>query len=114
MTLTQEMVGDILCTAFEGGITYWAESQEPSEWPDGAEWSHETLPRGATIKITLHEPHDEADTKSYTLTLPAFEQGIRRAAQHMGESIERFYENHDAVGADIAVQFALFDEIVYG
>lgn len=107
--LTDEMVDDILCTALEGGSNYWTRLVSCKErWPEGAEYLSQCLTRGRSLGWLTD------DGERYTLTLPKMRRGIYRAARHFGLAVERFYEEHDATGADVAVQFALLGEIVYG
>jgi len=109
-TVTQEQVDYLLCAAFEGGITYWCDSAStPEDYPEGATWLHQTLTRGATIFL-----HDMEDDDVLLLTLDKFLVGIAKAAAHMRQDVVTFLEEHDAVSADLAVQFALFGEIIYG
>lgn len=59
----------------------------------------------------------EEDTKERTcrsLTRVKLESGIRKAAEHRGLTVRRFMDEQDVEDADIAVQLALFGEIVYG
>lgn len=107
--VTRQMVNDILCTAFEGGINYWCDSATAEVWPEGAEYTSDTLALGSVILI-----HDAEDDENYRLTLDMFLEGLSKAANHYGMSIESFYNNHDAEYADLVVQFALFDTVVYG
>lgn len=107
--VTRQMVNDILCTAFEGGINYWCNSVSVEEWPEEAEYASHALGFGAVVIL-----HGAGDDENYRLTLDMFLEGLSRAASHYGMSIESFYNNHDAEYADLVVQFALFDTVVYG
>ena len=108
--ITQEQVDDLLCSAFEGGITYWCGRAEVmGEWPEGATYAHETLTRGSRIIL-----HDMEAGDTCGLTLDKFLSGITQAAALRGMSVERFVDDHDAETADLAVQFAVFGEVVYG
>ena len=109
-TITQQQVDDLLCTAFEGGITYWCGSaQVQGEWPEGARWISDTLSRGATIAL-----HDMEGDEVYHLTLDKFLTGLAKACAFRKQSVDRFFDGHDAIEADIVVQFAVLGEIVYG
>lgn len=122
--VTQQQVDDLLCTAFEGGITYWCptfevliDGHEAEEYPEGARWGHETLTRGCTIRLTDSESayyNEDEQPDHYVLTLEDFLKGIRMAAAHFRQSVDTFLEEQDADSADAAVQFALFDKLVYG
>jgi len=111
-TLTDEMISDILVAAFEGGINYWAANiGVVGGWPDGAEYASDIPTRGGSLLITL-DP--ELDESTYVLDLARIKRGIRKAAELQGKTPLAFYEDHDATSADLAVQLALFNEVVYG
>ncbi len=110
--ITQEMIDDFLCAAFEGGITYWCNKIEVgggSPYPEGATYGSECLSRGRHIRIW-----DGEDEIWYDLTLNNFLKAIAEEAQAQHQSIEEMYENHDATIADNIVQRALFGKLVYG
>lgn len=69
------------------------------------------LAAGNVIKIY---EEDTTERTCRSLTRVKLESGIRKAAQHRGLTVRRFLDEQDADDADIAVQFALFGEIVYG
>lgn len=109
-TISQQQVDDLLCSAFEGGITYWCDNAEvQGEWPEGATYAHETLTRGSRIIL-----HDMEDDDTCSLTLAKFLEGIVKAAAHARQDVHTFLEDHDADSADWAVQYAVFGELVYG
>ena len=111
MSVTDEMVDDFLCTAFEGGSNSWIDSVVPvNGWPEGADYASEVLTRGGDLRITTDE------NEVFTLTLDAMREGIRTAAEvaKLADDLTEFWEQHDAGDADRALQFALFKEVVYG
>ena len=121
-TITNEMIDHIVTAALEGGINYWAISARPTHWPEAEStlfpgdkdvFASEVLTKGADLIITIEDEDDEGDG-TYTLTLAKMKKGIRKAAELRGKTPEAFYEDHDAGDADLAVQFALFGELVYG
>lgn len=115
--VTQEMIDDILCSAFEGGINYWAATAYPEDnvWPENATYVSECLSRGVNICIEDLEEDDELGNRMmYVLSLQDFVRGLEMAVIHRGSNLHDFYENHDAEDADIVVQFAIFGRIVYG
>jgi hypothetical protein len=118
MTITNEQIDDILASAFEGGINYWAGKAEPEgDFPAGAEFASEAVSRGGTVILHHDDPKtgDDGDfTARSKLVAANVRDGIRKAAKQMGQSTEAFLEDYDASGADIAVQFAIFGEVVYG
>jgi len=106
--ITNKMISDILVTCFEGGSNYWVEEVRlPDEVPEGATYASDVPGLGGTIQVVDFEGPRPVDREIMV-------QGIIMAANYMGLSVEDFYENHDAESADIALQFALFGEIIYG
>lgn len=113
-TITDEMVSDILCAAFEGGINYWADNVAVvTEWPLNADSASEVFTHDKDAILRIHVTDDE-DQPTVDLTYKAIVKGIRKAAEYYGLTPERFYEEHDAGSADNAVQFAVFGELIYG
>ena len=112
-TLTNEQIDMVLCTAFESGIGYWcARIEHDDNFPDGANYGHEVVSRGQPITLVLHNPED-SDTP-LVIDKAKIVEGINQAAQHQGMTPQVWYEQHDADGADLAVQYAAFGEVVYG
>ena len=111
----QKFLQDILTTAIEGGIDYWV-----NEWEE----------------IDLQKPTDSAvdwyyvsatftdiEGDEYTITPETIAKGlnmiVKRGAERDKELILHSHTNgdrgdHDALDADKIVQFALFDNVVYG
>lgn len=111
--ITPQMMDDVLCAAFEGGSNYWVVRVEiVGQRPKGARYVSECVSRGGKLRIV--ESCDGEPEKPHELTADALRGGIEAAAVHFGQTIERWYDNHDAEAADCALQFALFGELVYG
>lgn len=111
--VTQQQVDDLLCTAFDG-ISYWCSSAEViGDWPEGVKWASDALTRGRDIRLTIHDDWNET-TETAVLTLDNFLVGIAKAAAHMRQSVAHFLDDHDVCSADLAIQFAVLGEIVYG
>lgn len=105
--LTAGVIEDIVITAIEGGVNYWVRKIDVDR-PEGCKY-YEAIPNGGSITFFPFE-----DDECYVLKLSNFLKGYKMAAEHFDQTLEDFYENHDADGADLVVQFALFDQIVYG
>lgn len=103
ITITDEQVDNIVCSALEGGITHWCDGANPVV-PKGKkiEWGHEALTRGGHIWL-----HNEDTGKSLKLTLPRLLKGIQKYGKHD-------FDDYDSQDADNVVQLALFGEVVYG
>ena len=107
--ITDQLVDDTLCTALEGGITYWAASATPDKWPEGCEYASDALTKGAAVVIVESE-----EDATHVLTLAKMKKGIRaycKAAHTTPAELED--DPVDAGGADAIVQYALFGEVVY-
>ena len=114
ITVTQEDIDDIMCSALEGGITYWCNRAEVVGKYIG-EYASEQISRGGTLKL-----YDAEEDEVYELTLEKLLKGIQMAIY---ENCYAEYEwfncegidpcQIDAAVADVIVQFALFNEVVY-
>lgn len=101
---------DIFVAAIEGGINYWAAVTDykyqfgmfDSTNPDD-DFARATIIEEETQRVH----HLDSRTEQW-------HNGVKMAAEHFGLSLWGFLEEHDAGYADVAVQFALFGEIVYG
>ena len=96
--ITEQNVQDIVITALEGGINYWADFADVSLID-----MHYPLPFTITV-----------EGKNFVLTDVSIRFGIEKEANRRGRAIWEFLENHDADDADCVVQWALFNDLVYG
>lgn len=115
LTVTKEDIDDIMCTAIEGGINYWCGAAKVLGDPIG-EYAHEQIARGGTLKL-----YDAEDEKNYLLTRDALLKGIKMAAEQGYYKDYGWHDGHyldtcnvDADVADVIVQLALFEDVVYG
>ncbi len=111
-TVTQRMVDDIMCAAFEGGVNYWCSHYNPviKDTPGGDyHYLHEALTRGWDLNL-----HDGEDDEWHLLTLDKFISGLIKWCQLVGKTPERFHDDHDADDADNVIQYAIFGKGVYG
>ena len=107
-------IDDILCAAFEGGISYWAIKARPkNDNFFGASYASDAMTKGATIII------ETDDGQSLELTKDKFMDGLQKAAtrcNHLfkmeGDGLDIGYI--DANAADVIVQMAVFGEPIYG
>ena len=112
--LTQEDVDDIMCSALEGGISYWCRKAEVVGEYLG-EYANEQISRGGTLRL-----HDSEEDEIYELTLEKFLDGFKLWVFGGHDSYGAVSHNEvdtceiDAVCADEIVQLALFEEIIYG
>ena len=115
LIVTNDDIDDIMCTALEGGITYWCGRAEVVGDYLGA-YSYEQIARGGQLKL-----YDIEDFTEYVLNLDNFKKGLKMYIENHDVPL-MFYNQHlaidpceiDAEAADAIVQYALFGDIVYG
>lgn len=117
-TITPEMVDDILTAAMEGGVDYWTRSVrvigdvpasvKSTLFPGDEPFTSEMLTKGFDLRWV------DDEGKAHVLTLRKMKAGIKKASEHFRQTPAVFHEDHDATSGDVAVQFALFGEVVYG
>lgn len=111
--VSDEDIDDIMSAALDGGVTYWCGRAEVVGEYLG-EYASEQISRGGALKL-----HDIEGDGVFELTLDKFLVGLRLWIEN-----ERAFEltsagrldvgQIDAVAADTIVQYALFNDIVYG
>lgn len=103
----QQDIDDIMVSALEGGITYWCGRCEVVGEYLG-EYASEQISRGG--KLILHDIEDDEET--WELDLEKLQKGIKGIIEKGYWNGDKYY--CDAEVADIIVQYALFDDIVFG
>jgi hypothetical protein len=112
--VTNEMVADFADTAREGGSNYWCDQLCCLQAPDRPlTYFGEKLAAGAFYAAAEYDD-DPTQREWHPLDAARMRTGIARAAEHFGRPIDVFHEQHDADEADVAFQFAILGEIVYG
>lgn len=114
--ISDSQISNILVTAFEGGINYWCpqvrgfsgvKEETYYGYPSDI---FETYPDTGFIQVAV----EDMDRDAYTLTLENILKAIKR---YLKEGLLQYgteIDEIDAAEADIIVQYALFDELVYG
>lgn len=111
----EQFLNDLLVTAIEGGIDYWA-------WIIDAEQTHDKQGRVTGYKsATIREKEDGDQT--YTITIDTMSTGINRLLKRCGPGVATQLReanrtngeagDFDALDADQIVQHAIFDKSVY-
>ncbi len=107
-----EDIDDIMCTALEGGITYWCNCAEVVGEYLG-ECASEQISRGGILRL-----HDCESDAVYELTLDIFLRGL---ATYVSGCYDIAVDSGrvdpgeiDAEGADCIIQYALFEDVIYG
>ena len=115
LTVTEEDIDDIMVSALEGGITYWCgKAKVVGEYL--GEFASEQIARNG--KLLLYDMVEDAE---YELSREDLLKGIKMAVE------EGYYDNYgwcdghhldtcqiDAEVADVIIQLALFEEVIYG
>lgn len=111
----QEDVDDIMCSALEGGITYWCNCAEVAEKEYYGEFASEQISRGGSLRL-----YDFEEGKPHILNLEKFIDGFKK---WLSEGYDRYGAvqkgeidccDIDAECADQIVQMALFGDVIYG
>ena len=108
-----EDIDDIMCTALEGGITYWCNRAEVVGDKYLGEYASEQISRGGELRL-----YDCESDAVYTLTLDKFLRGL---ATYVSGCYDIAVDSGrvdpgqiDAEGADCIIQYAIFDDVIYG
>ena len=118
--ISDEMIEDILCSAFEGGITYWADNiscKDNDDMKKVGVWKHEYLTKTKKKRAVMYI-HEIETGEKYPIT----KKSIINALQKMDTPEYQYTKalnriligQSDADDADIVVQTACFGEVVYG
>lgn len=110
--VTNQDIDDIMCTALEGGITYWCRKAEVVGGKYLGEYAHEQISRGGSLML-----YDVDSSDKWELTLDKFKQGLHQwICKHpdMIDDGEIDTSSIDAWYVDEIIQYALFNDIVFG
>lgn len=114
-SLSATEYADIFVAAVEGGINYWA-AVDNYKWQlhdSNPLISNRTNPQDDYAFATIIE--EETGTETFVDSRSeVWHNAVAKAAENMGQSLRAFFEDHDADGGDIAMQYAVLGEIVYG
>ncbi len=141
VTVTDELIAEWVITAFEGGTSYWASEAECVERDEHGKWQGIPTERYQSFMKDGCGPYTnpefwENDSRGYALydqyeeawipkvlTLAALLKALKHQPKQVkGQSNNWFRkvvrrlvsEDYDAEDADILVQIAVFNEVVYG
>lgn len=110
LSLLDKDLDDIMCTALEGGISYWVASALPKDTDyKGKDYAHEVISAGGILVIK------EDTGEEYELDREKLLKGIELYLDYAGYDTKDKINTGDidADGADCIIQFALFGEITY-
>ena len=117
--ISDELIEDILCTAFEGGITYWANNiscHDNKDMKKVGGWKHEylTKTKKKNAKLIIHTISGGQVAMSKKSIIDTH-QKMDDPKNGYTETLESILnETYDAGDFDIVVQMACFGEVVYG
>lgn len=117
VVVTQEDIDDIMAGALEGGINYWCGEAEVVGNYLG-EYANEQISRGGQLIL-----HDIEEDETYTLDREKFMKGLKMYFEkpHPYDILEEIDNklridtcNADGTVCDMIIQYALFDDIIFG
>lgn len=113
--ISTEDIDDIVTTALEGGICYWCRRAEVKGKYLG-EFASEQISRGGVLVL-----HDSVDGKKRELNKEKLLSGVKQYLVDAEDSVgcsKGVYELDccmvDATVADMIIQYAIFDDVIYG
>lgn len=129
--ITEEQINDLVCTALEGGITYWCgkarakvfkyvdtpdKDQEKVKYigvldedQEKINFASDVIGYGGTLIF-----YDAESSDKWELTIEKMLKGIQRQCTEKKCSVNELLDGYDAEDADCIIQYALFDEIIFG
>lgn len=100
-------IDDIMCTALEGGITYWCGKASVVGKFLG-NYANEQISRGGALVL-----HDAESSDTWELTRDKFLLGLRLYIEQTEPPCVDV-DDIDSEVADIIIQYGLFGELVFG
>lgn len=109
--VTEEDINHLMVAAFEGGINYWCGRVEIVDDPADKDCASEIIAHGGTLRL-----YDAETDDTWLMKRDNVLNGIKIMLEdeRFFTSFDDLMENHDADTADAIVQYALFEEIVFG
>jgi len=120
LEISDELIESLLCSAFEGGSTYWADNVSCEDREDMLKvggWKHEYLTKTKKKDAVMYI-RDGYTEEKHAIT----KKSIIDALQKMDDpkykhtkALDRILnQTYDAWDADCVLQMACFGEVVYG
>lgn len=111
--LNDQDLDDLMCAALEGGINYWCGGVTYKTNEDKVKFEQgfisDSLSKGATLVLADVEGED-----TWELDRDKFLKGIEQHCVNSNIAPKDLRDLHDAEDADAIIQYAIFDEIVFG
>ena len=130
-TVTEEDMWPWLSTAFEGGSNYWIGkvtisndtrklhslfANEFSNTVTSWRWYHQVpFVLAGNSSYKGHELEIDSPDGKYYLTIHKIIEGLYRMSQESPRHYQDLVDgNYDAITADVFLQYALFDKVIFG
>lgn len=114
--IDQEFIDDVMCSALEGGIGYWARIKkvDKTNVTEPFDCLSDCVSRGAVIHFG--DVEEEEDDSKWQFGINEFVKGFTKYINKEGHGLEPSTDscNIDAIHADVIVQLGLFGEVVFG
>lgn len=110
--ITDETITDIVITAIEGGIGYWACLDNTGDKFNNDELCCSEIVAQILLDGGIVWIIDEEDESTHHLTLDKLLYGISLNAEH--RPFDSDLSNIDSITADCIFQYALFGDVIYG
>ena len=117
--IPDELIEHLLCCAFEGGITYWANNvscEDNKDMKKVGGWKHEYLTKTKKKDAVMYI-HDTESEEKYPITKKSIIDALQKMDNfnNYRQALDRILnETYDADDADTMVQIACFKEVIYG
>ena len=118
IVITDELIENLLCTAFEGGSTYWAENISCEDIEDmkkvggyKSEYLTKTKKDNAVMYIHVEDDKHPITKKSIINALQKMDNPKYKYTKALSRIIN---EEYDADDADVVLQTACFGQVIYG
>jgi len=109
--ISEQDLDYLMVAALEGGINGWCGKVEITKNPAGKEYASEVVAYGGQLAMWDIEDENEV----WWLTQKKLLNAVPKVMEWGGYgSVKQMMDEHDAETADVLVQYALFDEIVFG
>tara|TARA_A100001201_G_C4038849_1_gene186021 strand:- start:288 stop:665 length:378 start_codon:yes stop_codon:yes gene_type:complete len=118
IVITDELIENLLCTAFEGGSTYWAENISCEDIEDmkkvggyKSEYLTKTKKDNAVMYVHVEDDKHPITKKSIIDALQKMDNPKYKYTKALSRIIN---EEYDAYDADVVLQTACFGQVIYG
>lgn len=124
--ISTEDIDDIVTTALEGGICYWCRQSRSQRKVSREKFASEQISRGGVLVL-----HDSVDGKKRELNKEKLLSGVKQYLEDEDKPYNILVDAEDSVGcskgvyeldccmvdatvADMIIQYAIFDDVIYG